>query len=201
MRPLTWMTSRSTWCAAADRAHVFERRRSRQERQRETSLWLMAELVATDDRQSLEGRGLLRADLGREPGWRLPAGLAALGLSEQESWDLLGELVRSLRQQGAITMPDDVDPRDEHFDPRRGPIYVRAEAAEPKRKVLSWLPTRGMNRRLDYVTRVLKAAGSAADPARCCRDAGGSWKASGMGGWPRPTTDGSASSARWTTPG
>ena len=93
-----------------------------------------------------------------------PLGLASLGLSEQESWDLLGELVRSLRQQGAITMPDDVDPRDEHFDPRRGPIYVRAEAAEPKRKVLSWLPTRGMNRRLDYVTRVLKATGSPADP-------------------------------------
>ena len=135
-----------------------------QERQRETSLWLMAELVATDDRQSLEGRGLLRVDLGREPGWRLPAGLAALGLDEQESWDLLGELVRSLRQQGAITMPEDVDPRDEHFDPRRGPIYVRAEAAEPKRKVLSWLPTRGVNRRLDYVTRVLKATGSPADP-------------------------------------
>ena len=140
------------------------RRLSRQERQRQTALWLMMEMVTTDDRQSLEGRGLLRVELGREPGWRLPAGLAALGLSDQESWDLLGELARSLRQQGAITMPEGVDPRDEHFDPRRGPIYVRAEAAEPKRKVLSWLPTRGMNRRLDYVTRVLKAADSSADP-------------------------------------
>ena len=54
-------------------------------------------------------------------------GLVALGLSDQESWDLLGELARSLRQQGAVTMPEGVDPRDEHFDPRRGPIYVRAE--------------------------------------------------------------------------
>jgi DEAD/DEAH box helicase/Domain of unknown function (DUF1998)/Helicase conserved C-terminal domain len=148
----------------ANQAHVFQRRMSRQERQRETSLWLMAELVATDDRQSLEGRGLLRVELDREPTWRLPPGLGALGLSEQESWDLLGELMRSLRQQGAITMPDDVDPHDEHFDPRRGPIYVRAESSEPKRKVLSWLPTRGMNRRLDYVARVLKAVGSPADP-------------------------------------
>ena len=149
----------------------------------------MAELVATDDRQSLEGRGLLRADLGREPGWRLPAGLAALGLSEQESWDLLGELVRSLRQQGAITMPDDVDPRDEHFDPRRGPIYVRAEAAEPKRKVLSWLPTRGMNRRLDYVTRVLKATGSPADPREVLQ---GCWRflEGQRDGWLATTHDG-----------
>ena len=174
---------------AADRAHVFERRRSRQERQRETSLWLMAELVATDDRQSLEGRGLLRADLGRQPSWRLPAGLGTLGLSEQESWDLLGELVRSLRQQGAITMPDDVDPRDEHFDPRRGPIYVRAEAAEPKRKVLSWLPTRGVNRRLDYVTRVLKGTGSLADPREVLR---GCWRflEGQRDGWLATTHDG-----------
>ncbi len=149
---------------AASEAHVFERRLSRQERQRQTALWLMMELVTTDDRQSLEGRGLMRVSLEREPGWRLPAGLASLGLSDGESWDLLAELVRSLRQQGAVTMPEGVDPRDEHFDPRRGPIYVRADAAEPKRKVLSWLPTRGMNRRLDYVARVLKAAGCSADP-------------------------------------
>jgi hypothetical protein len=174
---------------AADRAHVFERRRSRQERQRETSLWLMTELVTTDDRQSLEGRGLLRVELGREPSWRLPAGLGALGLSEQETWDLLGELARSLRQQGAITMPDEVDPRDEHFDPRRGPIYVRAEAAEPKRKVLSWLPTRGMNRRLDYLTRVLKAMGSPADPREVLH---GCWRflESHRDGWLAATHDG-----------
>ncbi len=173
----------------ADRAHVFERRRSRQERQRETALWLMTELVATDDRQSLEGRGLLRVELGREPGWRLPTGLTTLGLSEQEAWDLLGELIRSLRQQGAITMPDYVDPRDEHFDPRRGPIYVRAEAAEPKRKVFSWLPTRGMNRRLDYVARVLDASGSPADPRAVLR---GCWRflESQRDGWLATSHDG-----------
>ena len=164
----------------ADQAHVFERRLSRQERQRQTALWLMAELVATDDRQSLEGRGLLRVELGREPvelgresTWCLPAPLSDLGLGDQATWDLLGELARSLRQQGAITMPEDVDPRDEHFDPRRGPIYVRAEAAEPKRKVLSWLPTRGMNRRLDFVARVLTAAASSADPRNVLH---GSWR-------------------------
>ncbi len=149
---------------AADAAHVFERRLSRQERQRQTALWLMQEMIATDDRQSLEGRGLLRVELGRTDGWRLPGALPGLGLSGQESWDLLGELVRSLRQQGAITMPEGVDPRDEAFDPRRGPIYMRAGAAEPKRKVLSWLPTRGINRRLDYVSRVLSVLDSPASP-------------------------------------
>jgi len=127
-------------------------------------LWLMTEIVSTDDRQSLEGQGLMRVELSREPGWRIPPAITALGLSDQEAWDLLAELTRSLRQQGAITMPDEVDPRDEQFDPRRGPIYVRDREAEPKRKVLSWLPTRGVNRRLDYVTRLLKALGNPADP-------------------------------------
>jgi len=149
---------------AADAAHVFERRLSRQERQRRTALWLMQELVTTDDRQSLEGRGLLRVELGRDDRWLLPPALKTLGLSDQESWDLLGELMRSLRQQGAVTMPEDVDAHDEAFDPRLGPIYVRAEAAEPRRKVLSWLPTRGVNRRVDYVARVLKILGSDAGP-------------------------------------
>ena len=148
---------------AADAAHVFERRLSRQERQRRTSLWMMQELVTLDDRQSLEGRGLLRVELGRGQRWQLPPALMALGLSDQEAWDVLGELMRTLRQQRALTMPEEVDPRDEAFDPRRGPIYVRADAAESKRKVLSWLPTRGINRRLDYVTRVLKALGASAN--------------------------------------
>ena len=158
---------------AADAAHVFQRRMSLQERQRHAALWVMLELVATDDRQSLEGRGLLRVDLDREPSWRLPPAIAALGLNEGESWDLLAELVRSLRQQGAISMPEGVDPRDEAFDPRRGPIYVRADAAEAKRKVISWMPTRGVNRRLDYVTRLLATVSSPADPREVLR---GCWR-------------------------
>jgi hypothetical protein len=162
---------------------------SRQERQRQTALWLMLEMVATDDRQSLEGRGMLRMELERKNAWRLPAGLEALGLSNRESWEMLEELVRSLRQQGAVTMPEGVDPRDENFDPRRGPIYVRAEAAEPKRKVLSWLPTRGVNRRLDYVSRVLRAASCPADPRDVLR---GCWRflESIPDGWLATTQDG-----------
>jgi ATP-dependent helicase YprA (DUF1998 family) len=147
---------------AADKAHVFERRKTAQERRRDAALWVMQELVTTEDRQSLEGRGMLRVRLDRKSSWQLPKGLTALGLSEDEAWDLLGELVRGVRQQGALSMPEDVDPRDEAFDPRRGPIYVRGDGAEPKRKVISWVPTRGVNRRLDYLRRVLAALGSQA---------------------------------------
>lgn len=157
----------------ANAAHVFPRRMSAQERQRHAALWVMQELVATDDRQSLEGRGLLRVDLDREPAWRLPAALLNLGLEEAEGWSMLSELVRSLRQQGALTMPEGVDPNDEAFDPRRGPIFVRSDGAEAKRKVISWIPTQGVNRRLDYLARLLAMLGSTADAREVLR---GCWR-------------------------
>jgi ATP-dependent helicase YprA (DUF1998 family) len=144
----------------ANGAYVFPHKISAQERRRYAALWVMQELVTTEDRQSLEGRGLIRVRLDRKPGWQLPKGLTTLGLNEAEGWDLLAELVRSLRQQGAASMPDEVDARDEGFDPRRGPIFVRGTGAESRRKVISWSPTKGVNRRLDYVRRVLAAVGS-----------------------------------------
>jgi ATP-dependent helicase YprA (DUF1998 family) len=158
---------------AADNAHVFHRKLSAQERRRQAALWVMQELVTIEDRQSLEGRGLLRVRLGREPRWQLPTALTALGLAEDEAWDLLGELVRTVRQQGALSMPEGVDPRDEAFDPRRGPIYVRGDGAEAKRKVISWLPTRGANRRLDYLRRVLATLGT---PAKAEDVLAGCWR-------------------------
>ena len=158
---------------AAERAHVFPRKMSAQERRRQTALWVMQELVTTEDRQSLEGRGLIRVTLDRKPGWRLPSALTALGLDEGQAWDLLAELVRSVRQQGAVTMPEDVEANDEGFDPRRGPIYVRGAGSEPKRKVISWLPTRGVNRRLDYMGRLLAVLGSPAKPEQVLE---GCWK-------------------------
>jgi hypothetical protein len=145
--------------AAAARAGVFTRRESRQGRRREAARWVLRELVALDERQSLEGLGLLRVGLGIDPSWRPPAPLLDLGLSASECLALFTELLRTLRLQGALMMPEDVDPADEIFDPRRGPVYVRGDGAEAKLKVLSWLPTRGVNKRLDYLRRLLAALG------------------------------------------
>jgi DEAD/DEAH box helicase/Domain of unknown function (DUF1998)/Helicase conserved C-terminal domain len=143
----------------AARAGVFSRRESRQSRRREAARWVLRELVALDERQSLEGLGLLRVGLGTDPSWRPPSPLLDLGLSASECQALLTELLRTLRLQGALTMPEEVDPADEIFDPRRGPVYVRGDGAEAKLKVLSWLPTRGVNKRLDYLRRLLAALG------------------------------------------
>ncbi|MDP7701397.1 DEAD/DEAH box helicase [Mycobacterium sp. TY815] len=141
----------------------FPARMTSQQAARVVAPWVMAEVLATDDRQSLEGLGLISISLYREPSWGAPAPLLQLGLSEEEAWAFLEELVRTLRQQGAVTMPEDVAPNDEIFAPRLGPIRVRGEAPEAVRKVLSWMPGRGTNRRVDYTRRVLAALNSDAD--------------------------------------
>ena len=126
--------------AAAGRAGVFSRRESRQGRRREAARWVMRELVALDERQSLEGLGLLRVGLGADPSWQAPGPLLDLGLSAQECVLLLTELLRTVRLQGALTMPEEVDPADEMFDPRRGPIYVRGDGAEARLRCSAGCP-------------------------------------------------------------
>lgn len=135
----------------------FPGRMTAQHQTRVVAPWVMAEILAMDDRQSLEGLGLVGISLYRDPRWQAPAPLLQLGLTEEEAWAFLQELVRTLRQQGAVTMPEDVPPNDEIFAPRLGPIRVRESAPEAIRKVLSWLPGRGTNRRVDYTRRVLAA--------------------------------------------
>ncbi|MFE9964068.1 DEAD/DEAH box helicase [Streptomyces sp. NPDC005525] len=150
---------------AADRAGVFRRNDSRQAKQREVALWVMQEVLSLDDRQSLEGLGLLRVDLDREPFWQPPSALTSLGLTDVEAWRLVQELVRTVRNQGALTMPEDVDAGDEAFAPRRGPVWVRSKGSDAARKVISWLPSAAgvSNRRVDYLERVLDAIGHPGD--------------------------------------
>lgn len=148
----------------AQRHRMFDEHTSKRQRDAAAGLWLAQELVAMDDRQSLEGVGLARFELPVSPAWSAPAALTALGLDDAESWNVLRELLRNLRAQGAITMPEDVEHSDDAFSPRRGPIHVRGLGSEPKRKVLSWAPTTGTNGRRDYLARLLEAIGSPADP-------------------------------------
>jgi hypothetical protein len=158
---------------AADAAGVFLRRDSRQSRERQVALWTQQEIVDIDERNTLEGTGLLSWRLLRDPTWPDPRPLTALGLTPEESWDLVEELVRTVRQQGVVSTPHGVDPNDEAFDPRRGPIFVRSTGAERGRKVLSWEPTRGVNRRLAFLRRVLIALDRTADPLELLR---GIWR-------------------------
>ena len=132
------------------------------ERQTRAETWLQAEMLSLDDRMSLEGTGLLAWRM-IESGTTAPAALLDLGLGDQEARDLLQVLFGTLRRQGAIAALPRVDLRDQLFEPRLGPIYVRQTGSDAKRKVLSWSPTRGRNRRSAFLEKVLKRLGSDAD--------------------------------------
>lgn len=148
---------------AAKKAGLFGADHSVSTRLRAAALWVAQELVATDDRQSLEGVGLMRVHLDRPQGWAPPAPLTEAGLSSDEAWDLLGELLRTVRSQGAMTMPEDVEHGSDEFLPRRGPIHMRGIGADARRRVLSWSPGAGTNGRADHLRRVLDTLGAAAD--------------------------------------
>jgi hypothetical protein len=144
--------------AAADHSEFFKTTETQDTKRREVARWLALELVAMDRRQSLEGLGLLVVQHQRGVG-AAPAPLLAMGFTEVEAWNLLEELVGMMRQQGAVSMPEGVDHRDESFLPRLGPIFMRQNGSEVRKKVLSWSPTRGTNRRIDYMARVLATVG------------------------------------------
>ena len=142
----------------AEDAGLFTQRQSHDERRRLMETWLMQELIAWDRRISLEGLGLLSFRLVRPASWRAPQPLLEepWNLAEDEAWLLLELLLNTLRQQGAITFPDSVDPRDEAFAPRNRELFMREKKADPKKGIFAWMPTRGSNRRLDMLTRFLE---------------------------------------------
>lgn len=164
----------------AGKAEIFERRATRRDKEGQAGLWLSRELVAMDERQSLEGLGMVSFELDEADAIGVLPIWASLNISPNDAANLVGELLRSIRRNGAVAFPDGVDPADEAFDPRRGPIYVRQDHAQPR--VLSWMPTKGTNRRLDYLTRVLSRAGSSTPPSEVLS---GIWRAltSGQQGW------------------
>jgi ATP-dependent helicase YprA (DUF1998 family) len=143
---------------AAEAAGLFNHKQSVVERRKTVGSWLMRESFAIDRRHSLEGLGLLAFRLVKPRGWQAPAALqsAPWNLSSDEAWDLISLLVNTLRQQGCISFIDDIDPRDAIFAPRNKALYVREAQSDPKAGVLSWLPTRGTNRRLNILLRLLE---------------------------------------------
>jgi ATP-dependent helicase YprA (DUF1998 family)/uncharacterized C2H2 Zn-finger protein len=137
---------------------LFTQDQSFDEQQRLMNTWLMQELIAWDRRISLEGLGLLQFRLIKPKGWRPPRPLLEppWGLTPGEAWELIALLLDTLRHQAAVTYPNLVDARDEAFAPRNREFFVRKDKAESKYGIFSWVPTRGNNRRLDILTRLLK---------------------------------------------
>lgn len=136
--------------------------RTTAQRDRLAAKWVQRELVSIDERNSLEGVGLLS--------WRMdePKKLPSLGLvmdrlklTEREARDLFQMLVRSLRTQGAVAPLKGVDLDDDDFAPRKGLITVRESGPDKKQRVMSWGPSAiggVQNRRSSYLQRILRSA-------------------------------------------
>ena len=131
------------------------------QRRREVAQWIAGELVPIETRQSLEGLGLMSVLPYVPDDFQVPPPLAKLGLNREEVVDLIAELLQIVRQQGGMRMPEGAHANHPDFEPRLGPFYIRVNGSDPKKKVLSWLPTRGRNRRLDYLERLLAKCGNA----------------------------------------
>jgi ATP-dependent helicase YprA (DUF1998 family) len=141
----------------AEAANLFTLEQGYDERQRLIRTWLMQELIALDYRIGLEGLGLIAFRPVRPPQGAPPAQLLQppWNLSPEEAWGLLWLLLDSLRRQGAMTYPEGVDPRAPAFAPRAKEFFIREREGDPRAGIFGWLPTRGSNRRLDFLLRLL----------------------------------------------
>lgn len=144
-------------------SRFFDRNATALTNQTETETWLQLELMGLDERMSLEGTGLVTWRMAEGASVQPLAPLLALRLTPRESLDLCQVMVRTLRMQGVLAAQEHVNVRDEAFEPRLGPIFVRGVGSDAARKVVSWVPTKGNNRRSDFLRRVLADLGAQSD--------------------------------------
>jgi hypothetical protein len=130
--------------------------------------WVDAEILATDRRQSLDGVGLVEIVPRLPARYDPPRALLEAGLSEDEAFDVLRVLLETLRLAACVTVDDaNVVREDPRFAPRNALTVMREQHSEAG--VLSWMPGRGTNKRLDYLARVLRALGSSIEPTQLLR--------------------------------
>ena len=91
--------------------------------------WLMAEVLATDRRQSLDSVGLAEITVDTPQGVATPVALTKLGFTRAEALDIAAVMLETLRSNAAVSLPEDVDIADQAFAPRNTVTAVRFAAA------------------------------------------------------------------------
>lgn len=122
------------------------------------STQLMKELIELEPRISLAGLGLIDIFCDVSIFQGIFKVFTKYGLTEEEVKNIFIELFNSLRKQGAISFPDNVDPADDAFSPRNKEFYFKKQGGEKissKEEIIGFLPSyKKSNRRLDYIKRV-----------------------------------------------
>ena len=143
--------------------------------------WLMREILSVDRRQSLDGVGLAEIAVAVPRGVEIPPFLTQRGFSTDEAIDLARVLLGTLRIQAAVNLPSDVDIKDEAFSPRNVVTVARCDG--PEYGVISWMPARGVNIRLDFVRKLIEAKGLSDSPSEFLRDIWTKWLAAPDSAW------------------
>ncbi|BBX34829.1 DEAD/DEAH box helicase [Mycolicibacterium mageritense DSM 44476 = CIP 104973] len=158
----------------ADAAGHFPRAMGKIEISQAVNQWISGELMTLDTRQSLEGLGLMRVAL--RPATPIPLrGFTSLGLTDDESWALLNELVKTIRLQAAVTVLDRVDVRDERFAPRNTRVRMKSVGSDRAKQIISWSPSAASatNSRITFLRKVLADLSNDTPAERILE---GSWK-------------------------
>ena len=148
--------------------------------------WLMREVLAVDRRQSLDGVGLAEITFALPRAVTVVPALSDLGFTRDETFDLARVFFETLRMQGAVHLPEGVDITDPIFAPRNVVTTVRLE--QRASRILSWLPGAGLNRRLDYLRKVLARRGVGIDARELLRQMWTYWIAKPKGPWSKVLT-------------
>ncbi|OBF29774.1 DEAD/DEAH box helicase [Mycobacterium sp. ACS4331] len=165
----------------AEAASHFPRGTGQIEITQEINQWISGEFMTLETRQSLEGLGLMRLSLRQDAPIRM-SGFTSLGLTEEEGWALLNELVKTVRLQGAISVLDRVNVKDERFAPRNTRVRMRSTGSDRAKQVISWSPsgTGTTNSRITFVRKVLAALSNSTPAERVLE---GCWKLLETGGY------------------
>lgn len=151
------------------RKHVLDPDANAFSRRQAVWKWLMAELLAVDRRQTLDGVGLVRIGYALPGAETPPAALDGLTLSEEERRALLMLLLDTVRISGVLTFPPEVSRDDPLFAPRNADVAIRGLIADTRDRIVAWTPVRGSNRRMDLLAKVVARTGSAVDPQAVLR--------------------------------
>lgn len=139
---------------------IVDPRKSDGEHVAEIKNWLVREALATDRRQSLGGVGLVRIRPAAPRSARVPSGLDNLGLRADEAVELALFLLDTVREQGAVHLPDSVNINDPIFSPRNVVTYVRQQSSSG---ALGFAP-KTVNRRSRFLAKVFENLGLTLDP-------------------------------------
>lgn len=165
----------------AERRLVLDEDRGAMHNSNRVRAWLMREILAVDRRQSLDGVGLAEIGLALPRRVRVPQPLLDQGLSEREALDIARVLLDTLRLQAAVHLPEGVDIADPAFAPRN--VVTRVRQRGSAKHILSWVPGRGLNRRLDYLQKVCRRRSLGIDPAELLENIWTHWLAAPGSPW------------------